>query len=174
MALVSNEIRNKSYIKKIVGTFFRKADFLAICSIIVACVQATITILITWCNKHVNSNLILVYERTSSFLSAVHALKTKIWLQVTKTQRPPSSHSKILHFQFWIYRYQTPLLHKYWPSIFAWAEVRSLPARIYGLLMSYQGFMTILGYIDVGDECGRRNALVKTIRCWWRFGHFGH
>ena len=28
------------------------------------------------------------------------------------------------------------------------------------------------GYIDVGDECWRRNMLVTTIRCWWRFWPF--
>ena len=55
-------------------------------------------------------------------------------------QRYPSNHSKILHFQFWICRYQRPLLHKYSPSTFVLAEVRLLQARIYGLWMSYQGF----------------------------------
>ena len=63
-------------------------------------------------------------------------------------QRYPSGHSKILHFQFWICRYQRPLLRKYSPSIFALAEVRLLPARIYELLMSYKGFH---GNIELED-----------------------
>ena len=27
-------------------------------------------------------------------------------------------------------------------------------------------------YIDVGDGCWRRNVLVTTLRCWWRFWPF--
>ena len=29
-----------------------------------------------------------------------------------------------------------------------------------------------VGYIDVGDGCWRRNLLVTTLRCWWRFWPF--
>ena len=29
-----------------------------------------------------------------------------------------------------------------------------------------------IGNIDVGDGCWRRNVLVTTIRCWWRFWPF--
>ena len=28
------------------------------------------------------------------------------------------------------------------------------------------------GYIDVGYECWRRNMLLRTLRCWWRFWPF--
>ena len=28
------------------------------------------------------------------------------------------------------------------------------------------------GYIDVGDGCWRRNVLVTTLKCWWRFWPF--
>ena len=29
-------------------------------------------------------------------------------------------------------------------------------------------------YINVVNGCWRRIVLVTTLRCWWRFGHFGH
>ena len=32
--------------------------------------------------------------------------------------------------------------------------------------------LTWAGFIDVGDGCWRRNVLVTTIRCWWRFWPF--
>ena len=28
------------------------------------------------------------------------------------------------------------------------------------------------GYIDIGDGCWRRNVLMTTLRCWWRFWPF--
>ena len=29
-----------------------------------------------------------------------------------------------------------------------------------------------VGYIDIGNGCWRRNELVTTLRCWWRFWQF--
>ena len=33
-------------------------------------------------------------------------------------------------------------------------------------------FSLFIVYIDVGDECWRRNVLMTIIRCWWRFKSF--
>ena len=40
----------------------------------------------------------------------------------------------------------------------------------------FEGFenFTSIRYINVGDRCFGLNVLVSTLRCGWRFSHFGH